>query len=105
MQGSQLVPGGEEFHPRVRVNLIRILVRHGEVAFLTPCRHNLPTMLASIVSVFRLLLLLFGGHRAVALENLALRQQLAVYKRTNRRPQLVNRDRWFWIILSRLWKD
>ena len=62
-------------------------------------------MLASIFFVFRLLFLLLGGHRAVAFENLALRQQLAVYKRTNRRPRLVDRDRWFWIILSGFWKD
>jgi hypothetical protein len=29
--------------------------------------------------LFRLLPFLFGGHRQLALENLALRQQLAVY--------------------------
>ena len=68
-------------------------------------RHNLPVLLASILSGFRLFFLLLGGHTAVALENLALRQQLAVYKRANARPLLANRDRWFWIILSRCWKD
>ena len=62
-------------------------------------------MLASILSALRLLLLLFGGHRAIAAENLALRQQLAVYKRLKSRPQLRDRDQWFWIILSRFWKD
>jgi hypothetical protein len=31
---------------------------------------------------------LIGGHRQLALENLALRQQLAVYRRTIRRPKL-----------------
>jgi putative transposase len=62
-------------------------------------------MLAYIFSIVRLLFLLLGEHRAVVLENLALRQQLAVYKRTKEHPRLVNRDRWFWIVLSRCWKD
>ena len=38
-------------------------------------------------------------------EIIALRQQLAVYHRTVHRPQLRSRDRFFWIMLSRLWKD
>jgi hypothetical protein len=53
-----------------------------EVAFRPPGRHNLATMLlASILCAFRLFFLVFGGHREVALENLALRQQLAAFKR------------------------
>jgi phosphoribosylcarboxyaminoimidazole (NCAIR) mutase len=44
--------------------------------------------------------------RAVlALENAALRQQLAVYRRTQRRPRLRPADRAFWILLRRLWPD
>ena len=39
-------------------------------------------MLAALVVLLRSLALLCCGHRAVALENLALRQQLAVYART-----------------------
>jgi len=39
----------------------------------------------------------------LALENLALRQQLAVLKHANRRPKLRPRDRIFWVWLSRLW--
>ena len=39
-------------------------------------------MLAALVIVLRSLALICAGHRAVALENLALRQQLAVFKRT-----------------------
>jgi putative transposase len=38
-------------------------------------------------------------------ENLALRQQLAVYQGTIKRPRLRGRDRFFWVILSKLWKD
>ncbi len=43
-----------------------------------------------ITTLLHLLLFPFlcGGHRQLALENLALRQQLAVYKRTANRPKL-----------------
>jgi len=62
-------------------------------------------MLPAIFHFVRLLFLLLGGHRAVILENLALRRQLAIYKRKSKRPKLTGRDRWFWIVLSRVWKD
>jgi len=39
-------------------------------------------MITLLLHLLRLLPFLFGGHRQLALENLALRQQLAVYKRT-----------------------
>jgi transposase InsO family protein len=42
--------------------------------------------------------------RELALENLALRQQLAVWKVRQPRPRLTAMDRLFWILLSRLWK-
>jgi putative transposase len=42
-------------------------------------------------------------HRELELENLALRQQLAVWKARERRPRLTELDRIFWICLSRLW--
>src|SRR5205807_4778132 len=44
-------------------------------------------------------------HRELALENLALRQQLAVWKARQPRPRLTEMDRIFWIVLSRLWKN
>lgn len=48
----------------------------------------------------------FGkDHRGVVPENLALRQQLPIYKRKHKRPRFVDRDRWFWVTLSVLWKD
>src|SRR5215469_10577937 len=40
--------------------------------------------------------------RDLALENLALRQQLAVLKRKGV-PRLRRNDRWFWVVFSRLW--
>jgi hypothetical protein len=43
--------------------------------------------------------------RDLALENLALRQQLAVYKKTHPRPRLTDADRQFWVLLSRIWRE
>src|SRR5437773_8774591 len=43
--------------------------------------------------------------RELALENLALRQQLAVWKTCQPRPRLTEMDRIFWVVLSRLWKN
>jgi len=39
----------------------------------------------------------------LAAENLALRQQLAVMKRTNKRPKIRMTDRLFWVLFSRIW--
>jgi putative transposase len=46
--------------------------------------------------------LLFGS-TAIALENLALRHQLAVLQRSCRRPRLSRWDRILWVWLSRCW--
>ena len=43
------------------------------------------------------------SHRELALENLALRQQLAILKFHYTRPQLTDSDRLFWVVLGRLW--
>jgi transposase InsO family protein len=45
----------------------------------------------------------FRSRANLALENLALRQQLANLRRTSGRPHLHKVDRAFWIVLSRLW--
>src|SRR3989441_2997858 len=42
-------------------------------------------------------------HRDLALENLALRQQLVVWKAREPRPRLTEMDRIFWVSLSKLW--
>src|SRR5213594_2354014 len=60
-------------------------------------------MITLLLHVLRVLPFLFGGHRQLAVENLALRQQLAVYKRTTARPKLRTTDRLFWIGLARVW--
>ncbi len=56
----------------------------------------LRTVLTSVVSAFR-------TRRDLALENLALRQQLALFRQTGRRPRLSDADRAFWVVLSRIW--
>jgi len=60
-------------------------------------------MITLLLHLLRLFPFLCGGHRHLALENLALRQQLAVYKRTANRPKLRRSDRLFWIWLARGW--
>jgi putative transposase len=40
----------------------------------------------------------------MALENAALRQQLAIFKGEQPRPKLRHRDRLFWIALQKVWK-
>src|SRR5215813_5149003 len=60
-------------------------------------------MITVLLHLLRLFPFLFGGHRQLALENLALRQQLAVYKRAIIRPRLRRTDRLFWIGLARMW--
>src|SRR5262252_317302 len=62
-------------------------------------------MLSAVIVLLRSIGLLFRGHRAVALENLALRQQLATLTRTAKRPKLRLRDRLFWILLRKSWCD
>jgi transposase InsO family protein len=47
---------------------------------------------------------LLQSRAALAAENLALRQQIAVLQRSVKRPGLRQRDRIFWVWLSRLWR-
>jgi hypothetical protein len=57
-----------------------------------------------IVLIVRALALACRGHRELVLENMALRQQLRVFKRTTKRPRLHTRDRLFWIVLANAWR-
>jgi transposase InsO family protein len=57
-------------------------------------------VLRALVAALRALL---RPRAALVLENLALRQQLAVLKRTAPRPRLRQLDRVFWVVLSSLW--
>src|SRR5712692_5033529 len=62
-------------------------------------------MLRALMVVLRSIGLISGGDRVVVLENLALRQQLAVLTLTVKRPQLRSTDRLFWILLAKGWQD
>ena len=62
-------------------------------------------MVLGFVHVVRLLIVLSGGHRTLALENLALRQQLAAYRRARAKPAVRWSDRLFWIGLRLAWSD
>jgi hypothetical protein len=62
-------------------------------------------MVSFLLGLFRLIWLFGKGHPAVVLENLALRQQLAIYQRKPQRPRIAGRDRWFWIALSVVWRN
>jgi putative transposase len=60
-------------------------------------------MITLLLHLLRLLPFLVGGHQQLALENLALHQQLAVYRRAVPRPRLCRTDRLFWAALARVW--
>jgi hypothetical protein len=46
---------------------------------------------------------LFYSRRSLLLENLALRQQLVVFKRRHPRPRLRILDKLFWLAARRIW--
>ncbi len=58
----------------------------------------LPLLLGSLISAFK-------TRRSLALENLALRQQLAILQRSVKRSRLTELDRGFWVLLRRVWTD
>ena len=60
-------------------------------------------MPAFFLSILRFVRLLMSGHQAVAIENAALRLQLAAFRRKRKRPLLTTFDRLFWVGLSRVW--
>src|SRR5881628_1520509 len=62
-------------------------------------------MLNAILSLFRMILLFLGGYEQIALENLALREQLAIFQRSVRHPKIRLMDRVFWVCLRKAWKD
>jgi hypothetical protein len=56
-----------------------------------------------VLFLFRFARLLFSGHAAVAVENVALRLQLTAFQQKRKRPVLTSFDRLFWVGLSMLW--
>ena len=62
-----------------------------------------PAMAALFMSLLGALRSAFRTRAELALENLALRQQLANLRHTSGRPRIRIADRAFWLVLSRLW--
>jgi hypothetical protein len=62
-------------------------------------------MIHALLAFVSILASAFRHRQGLILENLALRQQLAVYHRRHPRPQLRQRDRIFWVWLSRVWSQ
>jgi putative transposase len=62
-------------------------------------------MISVLVAILSAIISAINRHRDLVLENLALRQQLAVFKRRHPRPKLQPADRLFWIWLSTAWAD
>src|SRR5437870_13290947 len=51
------------------------------------------------------ILRLLRTRRRLLLENLALRQQIAVLKRKHTRPRLAALDKLFWVLVRRFWSE
>ena len=58
-----------------------------------------------VQSIFLFVRAFIIGRAAATFEDLALRQQVAVFRQSVKRPKLRLRDRVFWVWLSRLWPD
>ena len=58
-----------------------------------------------IRDLYTLVKLLLADRKRLALENVALRHQLVVLKRSVNRPRIQDSDRIFWILLLRMLKD
>src|SRR5262249_33941062 len=54
-------------------------------------------------TLFHLIRSLVVSRLTLSTEIIALRQQLSVLNRTVHRPKLRRRDRFFWVVLSKLW--
>jgi hypothetical protein len=62
-------------------------------------------MFAIIRLLFGTISRLFCSRRSLLLENLALRQQLAVFKRRHPRSRLNTLDKLFWVTARRIWSE
>jgi len=62
-------------------------------------------MLRWLKLLFDLLVRLSCSRRDLLLENLALRQQLAVLKQKHLKPRFAASDKMLWVILRQLWPD
>ena len=78
-----------------------------QVGGLCTCFGMYPCKTVLMVRLLRLLSIVptrfFRSRCDLLLENLALRQQLGVFKRKHPRPRLAATDKLFWVMLRRLW--
>ena len=65
---------------------------------------HFPAMMMAILRLLSLILTALRLRSELALENLALRQQLVVLNRRPRRPKLRKSDCLFWLFSSRSWE-
>jgi hypothetical protein len=63
------------------------------------------SMMKMLLKLMLNILLRPQSNSDLALENFALRQQLAIWKRRKKRPQIRTKDRLFWVVLSRFWSN
>jgi len=61
-------------------------------------------MIKALFCMIALMSVGFKQRRELVLENLALRQQLAVFYRNHKRSRLRGMDRLFWVWISRIWE-
>jgi len=61
-------------------------------------------IMETIIFTIFITILMFKLNRHLIIENLVLRQQLSIMKQSVKRPKIRNRDRIFWVFLSRFWK-
>ncbi len=67
-------------------------------------RMRLNRLVRYLLLLLQFLRVWFRPRADLAVENLALRQQVAVLKNSAKRPRLHGEDRLFWVLLSRFWK-
>jgi hypothetical protein len=75
----------------------------GKVLIIQPVPSTLQPMIETLRWLGILIRAALRERRDLALENLALRQQLGVLKRRKGVPRLKRKDRLFWVVLSRIW--
>jgi len=62
-------------------------------------------MFVIVSALLRYLLFWLRPKHQLALENLALRHQIAVLNRPARKPRLQGKDRLFWVVLKGWWPN
>ena len=88
----------------VRVSFAKTPAPLIPVDFLCVGTRHLPGIILMILRLLSLIPTTLRHRSDLALENLVLRQQLAVFNRRRRRPKLRKLDRFFWVLVSRSWE-